>query len=73
MDATSSVVSFGRPDGGDKVVAFAQVNPFDYEAGRKLRPSPVQARQILQQLLANIAVDRCRVNQSYLKALGLHP
>jgi len=73
MDATSSVVSFNRPDGWDKVVAFAQVNPFDYEAGRKLRPSPDQARQILQQLLANVALDRCRVNASYVKALGLHP
>jgi len=73
MDATSSVVSFARPDGWDKVVAFAQVNPFDYEAGRKLRPPPDQARQILQQLLANIALDRCRVNASYIQALGLHP
>ena len=54
-------------------MAFAQVNPFDYEAGRKLRPPPDQARQILQQLLANIALDRCRVNASYIKALGLHP
>jgi hypothetical protein len=73
MDATSSVVSFARPAGWDKVAAFAAANPYDYDAGRSLRPSPAEARAILKELLANVTLARCRVNEGYVKALGRRP
>jgi aryl-phospho-beta-D-glucosidase BglC (GH1 family) len=73
MDATSSVVSFARPAGWDRVVVFAAANPYDYDAGRPLRPVPAEARAILQELLANVTLDRCRVNPGYVRALGLRP
>ena len=69
MDATSAVVSFERPAGWDDVIALGLTNAVDYEARRKARPSPERARAILQQLLANIRVDRCRRNEGYIRAL----
>jgi hypothetical protein len=71
MDATSSVVSFPRPSGWDRVVAYAAANPYDYDAGRPLRPVPAEARVILRALLESVAVERCRVNEGYVRALGL--
>jgi len=73
MDATSSVLSFDRPAGWERVVASAQANPFDYDAGRPLRPVPAEARSVLKGLLDNVTVARCRVNQGYVRALGLTP
>ena len=69
MDATSAVVSFERPAGWDEVIALGLVNAVDYEARRKTRPAPERARAILQQLLANIRVERCRRNEGYIRAL----
>jgi Cellulase (glycosyl hydrolase family 5) len=73
MDATSSVVSFDRPAGWDAVVAFAQVSPYDYEAGTKVRPAPEDARRMLRELLDNVQFSRCRVNPGYIRAMGLTP
>ena len=70
MDATSSVASFPRPAGWERVVAFAAANPFDYEAGRTVRPVPAEAREILRALLESVRVGRCRVNAGYVRALG---
>lgn len=69
MDATSSVVSFARPAGWDRVVAFAAASPYNYEAGRTLRPLPSEARAILKELLSNLALARCRVNEGFVAAL----
>jgi endoglucanase len=69
MDATSAVVSFDRPAGWDRVIALGLTNAVDYEARRKARPSPERARAILQELLANIRVERCRTNEGYVRAL----
>jgi aryl-phospho-beta-D-glucosidase BglC (GH1 family) len=73
MDATSSVVSFARPAGWDRIAAFAAANPFDYEAGRAVRPAPAEARAILKELLANVTLAKCRVNDGYVKALRPKP
>jgi endoglucanase len=62
MDATSSVVSFDRPAGWDEVIALGKTSAFDYEARRKVRPSPDRARAVLRDLLANVRPDRCRQN-----------
>jgi endoglucanase len=73
MDSTSGVVSFARPEGWEAVVAYGQVNPFDYEAGRKARPDPARARAVLAELLDLIRLDRGRQNEGYIRALGLVP
>jgi hypothetical protein len=71
MDATSCVVSFPRPPGWERVVSFAAANPYDYDAGRPLRPVPAEAQSIVRALLESVAVPRCRVNPGYVRALGL--
>jgi hypothetical protein len=34
---------------------------------------PAEARAILKELLANVALERCRINPGYVRALGLRP
>ena len=73
MDATSSPVSFERPPHWDEIVTFAALPGGTGAAEEKMkkRPSIENSRAALADLLAKIKLENCRVNEGYLKALGM--
>lgn len=71
MDATSSVLSINPPEGWETVRAFADAPRGSYEEIRAARPPAELSARALQQLLENLTHDRCRLNEGYVRALGL--
>jgi endoglucanase len=73
MDATSSPVSFARPAHWDEIVAYAALPGGMGAAEEKMkkRPPMDHSRAALADLLDKIKLDRCRINEGYLKALDM--
>lgn len=71
MDTTSRVVSINPPAEWDTIVGFAEGPRTSFEEVRKNRPSKEKVRQALSSYLERIKLANCRINQGYLKALGL--
>ncbi len=73
MDATSSPVSFARPVHWDEIVSFAALPGGTGAAEEKMtkRPPIDRSRAAFADLLEKIKLQNCRVNEGYLKALGL--
>ena len=71
LDATSSVVSINRPADWDAIVAFADHPRATYEEVRQNRPAREKVERALAGYLEQIKLKNCRVNEGYLKALGL--
>lgn len=73
MDATTSIVSFARPHGWEKVIEFGKL-PQGTGNSEKLiavRPSVEESQQAFKDLLEKIKLPGCRKNLSYIKALGM--
>jgi hypothetical protein len=73
LDATSCVASVNKPADWDAVVAFAEHPRTTYEDVRKNRPPKEKIDRALAGYLEGIKFKNCRVNEGYLKALGLAP
>lgn len=71
LDATSCVASINKPADWDAIVAFADGPRTTFEDVRKHRPSKEKSRRALRDYLEQIKFANCRINQGYLKALGL--
>ena len=71
LDATSCIASINRPAEWETVVTFANGPRSTFEEVRKNRPSKEKAQKALNDYLEQIKFANCRVNQGYLKALGL--
>jgi aryl-phospho-beta-D-glucosidase BglC (GH1 family) len=75
MDATSSPVTFDRPEHWDAVVKLAAMAPGTGNAEKRIaaRPSPEEALATFDDLLKKVQFSNERVNDGYVKALGLKP
>ncbi|HWE84862.1 MAG TPA: glycoside hydrolase family 5 protein [Terracidiphilus sp.] len=73
MDATSSVVTFDRPEHWDEVVKLAAMAPGTGNAEKRIeaRPSPEEAQRIFDDLLKKVQFAGERVNDGYVRAVGL--
>ena len=71
MDATSCVVSINRPAEWDTIVDFANTPHTTFEELRKSRPAKEKIQKALDDFLLELRFANCRINQGYLKALGL--
>jgi len=73
MDATSSVVTFDRPQHWDAVVKFARLAPGTGNAEKRIaaRPSPEEAQATFDELLKKIQFSNEHVNDEYIHAMGL--
>jgi endoglucanase len=71
MESASGVVSVGKPEGWDSIVAFADGPRTTFEEVRKNRPPREVVKKALDAYLESIKVENCKVNEGYLKALGL--
>jgi len=73
MDATSSVVTFDRPEHWDRVIALVKMAPGTGNAEKRIaaRPSPEEAQAIFDDLLRKVQFSSERLNEGYARALGL--
>ena len=72
LDATSCIASVNRPTDWDAIIAFADHPRTTFEDVRKNRPAQEKIKNALDGYLENIKFKNCRINQGYLKALGLN-
>ena len=73
MGNPSSMVTIPAPENWDSIVAFANDPRLTYEAIRNLRPDQQLARTALLQLIENMKIENCRINEGYIKAMGMEP
>jgi aryl-phospho-beta-D-glucosidase BglC (GH1 family) len=71
LDATSCPVSINPPEDWTTIIAFADGPRTTFEDVRKHRPPKAKVEKALNDYLERIKFANCRVNQGYLKALGL--
>jgi hypothetical protein len=74
MVKTSCVVSVKKPSNWDEVVKLGAAASGTGNAEKRIaaRPSLETCRAALQELLSNVQLAQCSVNQGYLQALGLN-
>jgi endoglucanase len=71
LDSTRGVVSIPKPQDWDAIVAYADHPRSSFAEVRQYRPAQETVKRALDEFLKNIALPRCKVNEGYLKALGL--
>ncbi|HEX6880254.1 MAG TPA: cellulase family glycosylhydrolase, partial [Terriglobales bacterium] len=74
MGKPTSVISIIPPADWEKIVAFAKLprGTAHVEARLKQRPDQQTINRAFSELLEAVRLKNCRVNQGYLKALGLN-
>src|SRR5882672_1908611 len=71
LEATSCIISIKAPDDWATIVDFADGPRTTFEEVRKRRPPKEKVQKALNDYLERIKFANCKVNQSYLRALGL--
>ena len=71
LEATSCVASIPTPADWDAIVGFAEGPRTTFEEVRKHRPPKEKVQKALNDYLERVKFANCRINQGYLKALGL--
>ncbi len=73
MEKSSAVVSILPPADWAKIVEFAKLprGTAHVEERLKARPDQETINRIFSEMLESIRLEKCRVNQGYLKALGM--
>jgi endoglucanase len=71
LDASSCVASINKPAEWDAVIAFADNPRTTFEDVRKNRPPKDKVDRALASYLEQVKFKNCRINEGYLKALGL--
>jgi endoglucanase len=71
MDATTCVMSINMPAEWSAIAAFAEHPRKTFEEVRSNRPPKEKVQKALNDYLEQMKFANCRINQGYLKALGL--
>jgi len=73
MEKSSAVVSIIPPGDWGKIVEFAKLAPGTAHAEERLKARPEQEtiNRVFAEFLESVRVRKCRVNEGYLRALGL--
>ena len=71
LDSTRCVASINTPVDWDAIVTFAEGPRTTFEEVRKHRPPKEKVQKALSDYLERIKFANCRINQGYLKALGV--
>ncbi|MBS2034745.1 cellulase family glycosylhydrolase [bacterium] len=69
MKTESCVALVKGPAGWDKVMAWMDALGLEGEARRKLRPSRAEARAAFAELLENVKLENCSVQEHFVRAL----
>jgi aryl-phospho-beta-D-glucosidase BglC (GH1 family) len=71
LNANATIASVKKPSDWDEIVKFAENPRLNFEEIRKARPDKAKIEKALREYLENVKLANCRVNEEYLKSLGL--
>jgi hypothetical protein len=71
MSKSSSMKSIEQPENWDKVIAFTQGSRNGFDEIRKARPDQELMKKAMLQLIENCKFSNCKVNEGYVKAMGM--
>ena len=71
LDATSCIASINKPADWDAIVVFADHPRASFEEVRNNRPPKEKIDKALADILEQIKFKNCKINEGYLKAIGL--
>ena len=72
LDSTSCIASINKPADWDAIVAFADHPRMSFEEVRNNRPPKEKIDKALAAFLEQIKFKNCKINEGYLRAIGLH-
>ncbi len=71
INAAATIASIPKPEGWDDIVKFASIQRGGLGEVRTNRPPIEKSRKILRDYLEGIKLKNCKINEDYIKALGL--
>lgn len=72
VHTVTGVLTIVPPPGWETVLAYAEAPRCTFPEIRAARPDPAVVARALDGLLQNLAVERCQLNEGYVRALGLN-
>ena len=73
MGNSSSVMNIIKPESWDKVIEFTESPRTSFDEIRKARPDQELVKKAMLQLIENCKFSNCKVNDGYVKAMGMMP
>lgn len=73
MGTPSSVVNIGNPENWDKIIEFCESLRSSFDEIRKARPDQEMVKKAMLGLIENCKFRNCKVNEAYVKAMGMKP
>ena len=73
MDSPRGVMSITQPENWDKVIEFTESPRNGFDEIRKARPDQELVKKAMLQLIENCKYKNCKVNEGYVKAMGMKP
>jgi aryl-phospho-beta-D-glucosidase BglC (GH1 family) len=73
MNSPRGVMTIAQPENWDKVIEFTQNPRTGFDEIRKARPDQEIVKKAMLQFIENCKYSKCKVNESYVKAMGMKP
>lgn len=73
MDSPRGVMNIAPPENWDKVIEFTESPRTGFDEIRKARPDQELVKKAMLQLIENCKYKNCKVNEGYVKAIGMKP
>lgn len=71
MDSSRGMVQFAKTKEWEEIIKYAETPKKNFEEIRKAKPKKEVIQKAFSDLLGNIKFKNCKVNEGYLKALGV--
>ncbi len=73
MDSPRGVMNIAPPENWDKVIEFTEGPRNGFDEIRKARPDQELVKKAMLQVIENCKYNNCKVNEGYVKAMGMRP
>jgi hypothetical protein len=73
MNSPRGVTSITQPENWDKIIEFTETPRNGFDEIRKTRPDQEMVKKAMLQLVENCKYSNCKVNDGYVKAMGMKP
>ena len=73
MDSPRGVMNIAPPENWAKVIEFTESPRTGFDEIRKARPDQELVKKTMLQLIENCKYKNCKVNEGYVKAMGMKP
>jgi hypothetical protein len=73
MESPRGVMNIAPPENWDKVIEFTESPRNGFDEIRKARPDQELVKKAMLQLIENCKYNNCKVNEGYVKAMGMKP